>query len=172
MKEERLGGHHLIAFSSQCREERARHQFSEETQLNSMSTKLLDIKENFLTIRAASLLHQAEVCMISFHLSYFQTSWTWHRLCRKLRSTHFVAIIVKEVCAVTWRKDTLLTVILTLAFSRGKASRRLSQGEKGGFSPCIGPVICLIVVFLWVSEESFSVPFIFPLVPITCKFIC
>ena len=110
-----------------------RHQFSEEAQLNSMSTRPLDIKENFLTIRAASPLHQGGVCMISFHVSYFQSSWTRHRLGGRLRSTHLVAITVKEVCAVMWRKDRLLTVTLMLALSRWKASHWLSQGEKGDF---------------------------------------
>lgn len=45
MKEERLGGHHLVAFSPQCRKGQAGHQFSEETQLNSMNTRPLDRKE-------------------------------------------------------------------------------------------------------------------------------
>lgn len=161
MREERLGGHHLIASSPQCQEGQAGHQFSEETQLNSMNTRPLDRKESFLTVRAASLLHQAGVCVICFHVSCFQTSWTWHRLCCKLRSTHLVAITVKEVCAVTWRKDTLLTVILTLALSRWKASCCFHKVKKVAFHLILGQLFVWLSLFYGSQKRAFLFPSFF-----------
>ena len=138
-----------------------RHQFSEEAQLNSMSTRPLDIKENFLTIRAASPLHQGGVCVISFHVSYFQSSWTRHRLGGRLRSTHLAAITVKEVCAVMWHKDMLFTVTLMLALSRWKASHWLSQGEKGDFSPVLGQLFVWLLLLYRSQKRAFLFPSFF-----------
>lgn len=84
----------------------SRHQFSEGTPLNSMSLSQLDTRENFPT-RTATPLHQAGVCVISFQVWCFQTSWTWYRPWDKLRPTQLAAMTVNEVCAVMRHKDSL-----------------------------------------------------------------
>lgn len=62
--------------------------------------------ENFLTW-VATPFYQAGICVLSFHVWYFQTSWTWYGLCDRLRSTQLAAVIVNEVCTAMWHQDSL-----------------------------------------------------------------